>query len=187
MQDKNWISEVSYRGCYSQGFKIKSKLCEKASKFQKIEVYETEGFGKLLLLDGKTMVSDADEFVYHEVMAHLPMMVAKNPKRVLVIGGGDGGVVREFVKHPELEEIHLVEIDEDVINVSKEFFPDCTSGLKDKRVKVYTEDGFPFLKAKKITTTSSLSIRLIQLILPKHFSLKNFMEWFAMPSLLMES
>src|SRR5690606_11589948 len=113
------------------------------------DVIETDAVGRLLLLDGKTMVSDKDEFVYHEVVSHIPYMVSRNCKKVLIIGGGDGGVVREFVKHSDIERIDLVEIDERVIEVSKQYFPDCTSGLSDKRVRVLPEDGFAFIKRAK--------------------------------------
>jgi len=131
------------------GWKVKKVLHSEQSKFQKIEVLDTHAVGKLLLLDGKTMVSELDEFVYHEVMAHIPYMVSRKCSKVLIIGGGDGGVVREFAKHSDIEQIDLVEIDERVIEVSKEYFPECTSALSDKRVNVLPQDGFAFIKSKK--------------------------------------
>ena len=149
MQQDNWFFERSFFNKFAMGHKVRRKLHESQSKFQKIEVLETESVGKLLLLDGKTMVSDADEFIYHEVMAHIPFMVHPKCENVLIIGGGDGGVVREFAKHPSIKEIDLVEIDEEVINVSKEFFPECTSALTDKRVSIHARDGFEFIKEKK--------------------------------------
>jgi len=144
-----WFSERYFHKNVATSFKIKSVLHSEKSEFQKIEVLDTYGVGRLLLLDGKTMVSDADEFVYHEVMAHIPTMVHPKVKNVLIIGGGDGGIVREFVKHPEIERIDLVEIDERVIDVSKEFFPDCTSGLSDKRVNIRPQDGVEYIKSFK--------------------------------------
>lgn len=149
MNVPGWMIEESFRNTFAMGFKVKSVLHSEQSKFQKIDVVETESVGKLLLLDGKTMVSDKDEFVYHEVVSHIPYMVSRNCKKVLIIGGGDGGVVREFVKHKDIERIDLVEIDERVIEVSKIYFPDCTSGLSDKRVRVLPEDGFAFIKRAK--------------------------------------
>lgn len=145
----NWFYERSFKNTFSMGWKIKRVLHSEQSKFQKIEVLETESFGKLLLLDGKTMVSEKDEFVYHELMAHIPYMAKEKVDNVLIIGGGDGGVVREFVRYSDIKRIDLVEIDERVIEVSKEFFPECTSGLSDKRVNVLPQDGFAFLKSKK--------------------------------------
>jgi spermidine synthase len=146
---EGWYTERSFYESYAMGFKIKKWLHTEQSQFQKIEVVDTESVGKLLLLDGKTMVSDKDEFVYHEVMGHIPSMVARNLKKVLIIGGGDGGVVREFAKHPEITQIDLVEIDERVIEVSKIYFPDCTSALSDKRVNILPQDGLAFIKTKK--------------------------------------
>lgn len=147
--NNGWFYEKSYFQKFSMGHKVKKVLHSEKSQYQQIDVLETESVGKLLLLDGKTMVSNADEFVYHEVMAHIPYMVSRNCKKVLIIGGGDGGVVREFAKHSSIEQIDLVEIDERVIEVSKEFFPECTIALDDKRVNVMPQDGFAFIKAKK--------------------------------------
>lgn len=145
---EGWFSEESFFKSYSMGFKVKKVLHSEQSKFQKIDVLDTESVGRLLLLDDKTMVSNKDEFVYHEVMAHIPYMVTRECKKVLIIGGGDGGVVREFVKHADIEQIDLVEIDERVIEVSKKYFPECTSGLSDPRVNVLAQDGIAFIKSK---------------------------------------
>ncbi len=149
MNVDNWQIEEFFHNTWAQGFKVTKYLHSEQSKFQKIDVVETEAVGKLLLLDGKTMVSNKDEFVYHEVVSHIPYMVSRKVKNVLIIGGGDGGVVREFVKHADIERIDLVEIDERVIEVSKIYFPECTSGLSDKRVRVLPEDGFAFIKRAK--------------------------------------
>jgi spermidine synthase len=149
MNVPGWMIEESFHNTFAMGFKIKAHLHSEQSKYQKIDVVDTDSVGKLLLLDGKTMVSDKDEFVYHEVVSHIPYMVSRNCKNVLIIGGGDGGVVREFVKHQDIERIDLVEIDERVIEVSKIYFPDCTSGLSDKRVRVLPQDGFAFIKKAK--------------------------------------
>lgn len=149
MIDQNWFTEKYFHQDVATSFRVKSVLHSEKSEYQKIEVLETHGVGRLLLLDGKTMVSERDEFVYHEVMGHIPTMVHPNPKNVLIIGGGDGGIVREFVKHPNLERIDLVEIDERVIEVSKTYFPDCTSGLSDRRVNVRPQDGVEYIKSFK--------------------------------------
>jgi len=149
MIENGWFYERSYKGQFSMGWKVKKHLHSEQSKFQKIDVLDTHAVGRLLLLDGKTMVSNLDEFVYHEVMAHIPYMVSRTCKKVLIIGGGDGGVVREFSKHTSIERIDLVEIDERVIEVSKEYFPECTSALDDPRVKILATDGFAFIKSKK--------------------------------------
>jgi spermidine synthase len=149
MVNDGWFHEKSFHNSFSIGWKVKKILHSEQSKFQRIDVIDTDAVGKLLLLDGKTMVSNLDEFVYHEVMAHIPYMVSRSCKKVLIIGGGDGGVVREFAKHQSIEQIDLVEIDERVIEVSKIYFPECTSALNDPRVNILTKDGFAFIKSKK--------------------------------------
>ncbi|MAX66577.1 MAG: spermidine synthase [Halobacteriovoraceae bacterium] len=149
MIQDGWFYERSFHNKFSMGWKVKKILHSEQSKFQRIDVLETDAVGKLLLLDGKTMVSDLDEFVYHEVMAHIPYMVSRKCENVLIIGGGDGGVVREFARHQDIKQIDLVEIDERVIEVSKKFFPECTQALDDPRVNILPQDGFAFIKQKK--------------------------------------
>ena len=149
MLKNGWFYERSFNESFSMGWKVKEVLHSEQSKFQKIDVLDTYAVGKLLLLDGKTMVSNLDEFVYHEVMAHIPYMVSRKCEKVLIIGGGDGGVVREFAKYKSIKQIDLVEIDERVIEVSKLFFPECTSALSDPRVNILPQDGFAFIKSKK--------------------------------------
>jgi spermidine synthase len=149
MLKDGWFYERSFHETFSMGWKVKKVLHSEQSKFQKIDVLDTYAAGKLLLLDGKTMVSNLDEFVYHEVMSHIPFMVSRACEKVLIIGGGDGGVVREFAKHKSIKRIDLVEIDERVIEVSRKFFPECTSALDDKRVNILPRDGFAFIKSKK--------------------------------------
>lgn len=126
--------------------RITSVLHRERTPFQEIAVYETEQFGRLLALDDVIMTTDKDEFVYHEMMAHVPLCAHPAPGRVLVVGGGDGGVVREVLKHP-VQEVHLAEIDGRVIEVSRQFFPALAGGLADPRVTVHVVDGIEFVAA----------------------------------------
>ena len=143
-----WCTEV-YRDT-ALSFKIKRKLYGKRSKFQMVEVYETEKHGNLMALDGCYMVSTAEEFVYHDMLAHVPLFSHPNPERVLVIGGGDGGTVREVMRHKGVKEIDFVEIDDDVYTVSKKYFPALVKGLEnDKRVNFKFGDGIKFVKEAK--------------------------------------
>jgi spermidine synthase len=121
------------------------------SEFQTVDVVETKAYGTMLLLDGLVMITDADEFVYHEMISHIPLCHHQNPKRVLVIGGGDGGTVREILKHKDVEEVILCEIDEMVVNASRDFFPDVAGCLfeNNPRVKVKIGDGVAFIKGLK--------------------------------------
>jgi len=142
-----WFSEYQTKNV-KISFRIKEVLYTKESKYQKIAVYETEDYGRLLTLDDKVMLTTRDEFVYHEMISHVPMLTHGSASKVLVIGGGDGGTVRELLKHP-VSEIHLVEIDEDVIETSKKYFPTVSCGLTDPRVKIFCEDGIEFVKNNK--------------------------------------
>jgi spermidine synthase len=119
------------------------------SKYQEILVLDTQEFGKVLVLDGAIQTTEKDEFMYHEMLVHPALVKHPNPQRVLIIGGGDGGSVREALKHPTVEEVHLCEIDEEVILVSEKYFPTISSKLKDERVKIFIEDGNQFLEERK--------------------------------------
>ena len=116
------------------------------SEYQKIEIFETEAFGKILVLDGKIVCAEEDEYVYHEMIAHVPVFAHTDPKRILVIGGGDGGTVRELVKHQEIEIIDLVEIDGEVIEASKKYLPKLASAFSNPKVNIHIEDGIEFVK-----------------------------------------
>lgn len=128
------------------GYKTKAVLFNEKSEYQVVEVIETEAYGKMMLLDGLVMITDVDEFVYHEMISHIPVCLHGNPKRVVVIGGGDGGTVRELLKHDCIEHITLCEIDDVVIKAARECFPDVSSGFDDKRVTVKVGDGIAYMK-----------------------------------------
>ena len=129
--------------------KIKKTLFKGASAYQNIEILESHDFGRMLVLDEIVNVTEKDEFIYHEMMVHVPLFTHPNPKTVLVIGGGDGGIVRELSKHPQIKRIDLVEIDSMVVEKCKRFLPRLSVGFKDSRLKVYYDDGSQFLKNKE--------------------------------------
>ena len=116
------------------------------SEFQEVDVFESDEFGKFLTLDGLMMVTEKDEFIYHDMIAHVPMATNPAIKRVLVIGGGDGGTVRELTRYANIEKIDMVEIDKLVVDVSREYLPITASKLDDSRVSLYFEDGIEFVK-----------------------------------------
>lgn len=118
------------------------------SDFQKIDVFQTPEFGKVLVIDGYIMLTEKDEFIYHEMITHIPMAVNPNIKKILVIGAGDGGTVRELTRYNSVERIDMVEIDKMVVEISKEYIPQTASKLDDKRVNLYFEDGLKFVKTK---------------------------------------
>lgn len=122
--------------------KIKCTLHTEQTEFQKLDMVETEEFGNMLILDGMVMTTQKDEFVYHEMVAHVPLFTHPNPENVLVVGGGDGGVIREVLKHPSVKKATLVEIDGKVIEYSKKYLPEIAGELDNPRVEVKVDDGF---------------------------------------------
>ena len=139
-----WVDEV-YQGIVRTSFKLKKRLFKGKSPFQTVEVVETAGHGRLLLIDGMTMVSERDEFVYHEMIAHPALFLHPKPKNVLVIGGGDGGTVREVLKHASVRSCTLVEIDGLVVEASRKYIPQTAKALSDRRARVLIEDGVKFV------------------------------------------
>ncbi|WP_457621626.1 polyamine aminopropyltransferase [Persephonella sp.] len=119
------------------------------SKYQEILVLDTPQFGRMLILDGLVQTTEKDEFIYHEMLAHPALLMHPDPERVLVIGGGDGGTVREVLKHSSVKEVHLCEIDEEVILVSEKYFPAISEKLRDPKVKIFIEDGNEFLQERQ--------------------------------------
>ncbi len=129
--------------------RIDKPLYSEQSPYQRIDVFETPEFGRMLTLDGYVMITQKDEFIYHDMIVHVPMAVKKNVEKVLVIGAGDGGTIRELCRYGSVKHIDLVEIDGAVIRVCREFFPEMTASLDDERVTVNIEDGLRFVRHKK--------------------------------------
>lgn len=129
--------------------KVDRQLYTAQSEFQRIDVFDSKEFGRFLTLDGYMMLTEKDEFIYHEMMVHVPMAVHPNARRVLIIGAGDGGVVRELTRYHQIEHIDLVEIDELVVEVCKKYLPQTACRLDDERVHIYYEDGLKFIRSKE--------------------------------------
>ena len=129
--------------------KASVQVASKKSAVQQIDILDTPAYGRVLILDGGLMTTEKDEFIYHEMITHVPMAVNPNVKNVLVIGGGDGGTVRELVKYKKIESIDLVEVDKDVVLLAKKYLPFTSSKLKDKRVSVWFEEGLRYVRGKK--------------------------------------
>lgn len=129
--------------------KVKRQLHSEDTYLQKIEFFESEEFGTFFTLDGYMMVNEKDEFIYHDMIVHVPMAVNPDIKRVLVIGGGDGGTVRELTRYENIEDIYFIEIDERVVRLCQKYLPITASKLEDERVKMHFEDGVEFVKRYK--------------------------------------
>ena len=143
-----WFSEF-HTDNVKMSIRVEKQLFSGESDFQRIDVFESEEFGRFLTSDGSVIFSEKDEFTYDEMIVHVPMAVHPNVRKVLVIGGGDGGVARELSYYDEIETIDVVEPDEMFVNVCREFFPDNARGLDDPRVKLHYRDGLRFLRGKQ--------------------------------------
>lgn len=143
-----WFSE-NHTPNVQISIRVDKQLYSGRSEFQRIDVFESPEFGRFLTLDGYMMLTEKDEFIYHEMITHVPMAVHPNVKKVLVIGAGDGGVVRELVRYPEIEKIDMVEIDPLVVEVCREYLPKTACRFDDERLDIYYEDGLRFVRFKE--------------------------------------
>ncbi len=125
---------------------VDKQLYSAQSDFQRIDIFDSVEFGRFLALDGYMMLTERDEFIYHDMIVHVPMAVGKSIRKVLVIGAGDGGAIRELTRYPELERIDMVEIDEMVVEACREYLPQTASFFDDPRVHLYFEDGLKFVR-----------------------------------------
>lgn len=128
------------------GLRVRSVLHHETTPYQELMVLDTDAYGRVLVLDGAVQTTDRDEYVYHEMITHVPLAIHPRPRRVAVIGGGDGGAIREILKHPEVEEAHLIEIDAAVVEASRRFFPAIAAGLDDPRAHVQIRDGLQWIR-----------------------------------------
>jgi len=148
MKDVYFMERDPYapiRHCYG----ISKILYEGKSKYQEIQVVESHYFGKMLILDGVVQFTEKNEFFYHEMLTHPAMFAHKNPENVLIIGGGDGGILREVLKHKSVKKAVLVDIDKEVVDVSKKFFPTVACSMDDPRAIILNEDGFKYIQDYK--------------------------------------
>ena len=147
--DENWFSEICSERGSAFSLKITEKLHTEQSEFQYIEIFQTETFGKLMVIDGFTMLSSFDNFLYHEMLAHPALFIHDAPQKVLIIGGGDCGTLREVLKHGSVKEAHQVDIDECVTRISEKFFPELCTSNNDARASLHFDDGIKWVKNAK--------------------------------------
>ena len=140
-----WFSQMDTENVKTS-IRVDKQLFSETSEYQRIDVFESKEFGKMIVLDGEIIFSEADEFIYNEMVVHVPMAVHPHVRNVLIIGGGDGGVARVCTQYPEIETIDVVEPDELFVRVSREFFPETAKGFDDARVKITNVDGLRFLR-----------------------------------------
>lgn len=148
MQTELWFTEKQ-TPALGLSLKVKETLLHCRTQFQEISVLDTLQCGRMLVLDGMVMTTVADEFVYHEMIAHVPLRTHPAPRSVLIIGGGDGGVVREVSRYPQVEKIVLVEIDAGVVDAARRFLPEISCALDDPRLEIVYRDGAEFIRGSK--------------------------------------
>lgn len=141
-----WFTEISDRDGSAFSLRINKKLDEKQSPFQKVEMFETTDFGNLMIIDGCTMVSSRENFFYHEMISHPALLAHPNPKNVVIIGGGDCGTLREVLKHPSVETVTQIDIDEVVTQMSLKYFPELCESNNDPRATVMFDDGIKYMR-----------------------------------------
>ncbi|MGD8429129.1 MAG: polyamine aminopropyltransferase [Ectothiorhodospiraceae bacterium] len=144
--DDNWFSEAFDSEGVAFSLRLTDKLHDEQTPWQRIQVWQTSHWGRLLTLDGCVMVTDRDNFIYHEMLTHPALFSHGDPRRVLIIGGGDCGTLREVLKHPGVESAVMVDIDERVIRVSEQYFPDLTQSNGDPRAELRFEDGLAYVR-----------------------------------------
>jgi len=142
-----WFSEM-HTPNVKISIRIDRQLYSGQSDYQRIDVFDSTELGRFVTLDGSIIFSQADEFVYNEMVTHVPMSVHPQVKKVLIIGGGDGGVAREYCRYPEIEAIDVVEQDDMFVDVCRQFFPETAKGFEDERVNIFYEDGLKFLRKR---------------------------------------
>jgi spermidine synthase len=148
MSETTWFTEYVDEG-HGMTFRNDKTLIKKVTKYQKLEIFENKTLGRIMLLDDVMMLTQRDEYIYHEMLVHPGLLAHPNPERVLVIGGGDGGTLREVVKHPMVKEAILCEIDEEVVNYSREFLPFTAVGLDHPKSTLFVGDGIKFIQDHK--------------------------------------
>ena len=146
LDENSYFTEICKEGGSAFSFKINAKLHEEQTEYQRIGIYDTTTYGKLMVIDGFVMLTTRDNFLYHEMMAHPVLFTHPNPKRVLIIGGGDCGTLREVLRHPGVEAAHQVEIDERVTRLSEQYFPELCESNDDPRAELHFVDGLKWVK-----------------------------------------
>lgn len=144
--DHSWFTEVAPEEGMALSLKGARRLHAEQTDYQKIEIYETETFGTLMVIDGCIMLTDRDNFIYHEMMAHPVLFTHPAPRDVLIVGGGDCGTLKEVLKHPEVEHVTQAEIDERVTRLAEEYFPDLCAANDDPRAKFHFDDAIQWIK-----------------------------------------
>lgn len=140
-----WFSEL-HTPNVKFSVKVDRQLYSEENEYVRLDIFDSPELGRFLTIDGYIILTERDEFIYHEMLTHIPMAVHPNPEKILVFGAGDGGVVRELLKYPDVKKIDMVEVNEGVVEASKKYLPFTASGLTDPRVNIYTENCLRYIR-----------------------------------------
>jgi spermidine synthase len=146
IDEQHWFTEVFNDAGSAFSLRIKEKLHEEQTPYQKIEIFKTEAFGMLMVIDGFIMLSSRDNFLYHEMLSHPVLFTHPAPRKVLIIGGGDCGTLREVLRHPDIEQVQQVDIDEQVTRLSERYFPELCEANNDARAELHFADGIKWVR-----------------------------------------
>jgi len=142
---ERWFTETCEEGGSAFSLRVEERVHAERSEYQQIEIYRTKKFGHLMVIDGFVMLSSRDNFLYHEMMSHPALFTHPDPRRVVIVGGGDCGTLREVLRHPEVESVVQVEIDERVTRVSEQYFPELCEANDDPRAQLVFDDGIRWM------------------------------------------
>ncbi|OAY30897.1 spermidine synthase 1 [Manihot esculenta] len=172
-----WYADVPY-GWPGEAhlFKVEKVLFHGKSEYQDLFIFQSSAHGKIVILNGAIQLTEKDEFVYQEMLTHLPLCSIPNPKKVLLIGGGDGGILKEISRHSSVDRIDICEIDKMVIDAYKRFFPDIAIGYKDPRVNLHIGNGVEFLKTVPQGTYDAILLDAFQCMGPEEEEVGD--KWF---------
>jgi spermidine synthase len=145
LDDKHWFTEIASEAGSAFSLRIRQRLHSEKTPYQQIDIYDTETFGRLMVIDGFIMLSSRDNFLYHEMMSHPVLFTHPAPKRVLIIGGGDCGTLREVLRHPDVEQVQQVDIDERVTRLAEQYFPELCEANDDPRAALHFQDGIKWI------------------------------------------
>ena len=140
-----WFSEM-HTPSVKLSVQVNRQLYSEENEYIRLDIFESPEFGRFLTVDGYIITTERDEFIYHEMMTHVPMAVHPDPRKILVFGAGDGGVVRELLKYPDIEQIDMVEVNEGVVEACMKYLPFSASGLTEPKVTIYSDNSLRFIR-----------------------------------------
>lgn len=161
LAEQQWFTEICAEAGTALSFNINAKLHEEQTPYQHIAIYDTTHFGHLMVIDGFVMLTGCDNFLYHEMLAHVPLFTHPAPKHIVIIGGGDCGTLREVLKHTTVQSAHLIDIDERVTRLAERYFPELCQSNADPRATLSFIDGIDWMATQATTAPNSVDVIIV--------------------------